>query len=193
MTFADAVDTWRRERDGNSMSTVTAPPRPSEMNRRPADTVSVPLWKSTRARSATLTSEARLGSRGLTCTTVSLAVGGDERGLSHSTISTDAVIGCWGSECRHRFSFWVFGCSADPAAEVFVGIARVGDACRRALTVTARTSHAFTESPSARAAASTGDRRLSGSRSVTRQVPPSSSDSGRETRRRFGRLVDRGD
>ena len=43
---------------------------------------------------------------------------------------------------------------------------------------TARTSHAFTDSPSARAAASTGDRRLSGNRSVTRHVPPSSSDSG---------------
>src|SRR6185312_7977727 len=46
------------------------------------------------------------------------------------------------------------------------------------VAATARTSHAFTDSPSPRAAASTPDRRCSGSRSVTRQVPPSSSDSG---------------
>ena len=42
----------------------------------------------------------------------------------------------------------------------------------------ARTSQAFTDIPSARAAASTPARRFSGSRSVTRHVPPSSSDSG---------------
>jgi hypothetical protein len=40
---------------------------------------------------------------------------------------------------------------------------------------TARTSQAFSDDPSCRVAASTAARRLSGSRSVIRQVPPSSS------------------
>ena len=62
--------------------------------RLPAVTVSVPFVKSTRALSATRTSDARLGSRGLTVTTVSsrsLAV----RWTDPLTISTVAVIG-WG-------------------------------------------------------------------------------------------------
>ncbi len=72
---------------------ATAPPRPSEMKRRPAETVSVPFRNSTRALSATRTSEARFGSRGLTATTVS------SRSVATTwteplTTSTETVIGC---------------------------------------------------------------------------------------------------
>ena len=60
------------------MSTMTAPPRPREMNRLPADTARVPFRKSTRALSAIRTSDARSGSRGLTFDHGVVAVGGDD-------------------------------------------------------------------------------------------------------------------
>ncbi len=75
-----------------AMSMLTAPPRPREMNFLPAETSRVPFRNSTRAPSAALTSEARFESRGLTSTTVVIAVRRDDM-TDPLTTSTEAVIG----------------------------------------------------------------------------------------------------
>ena len=118
---------------------------------------------------------ARFGSRGLTvdhgvvalcgddmdCTADDLHRGGDGLGVAKVGIVFSLSLCGQRTQPLKCLSVLARGCRLPPSADA-----------------TARTSHAFTDSPSARAAASTGDLKLSGTRSVTRHVPPSSSASG---------------